>query len=212
MDIDVTIDIYQSRGNRTERWHHTDIERTPQIESELPIKRFPLTLRRLNKVTRMQINKIPMLLALVLCWAPTCFEQYWSIVAEPQTAISRYFVDVERYRFCDHPNPLNPNFYPIPQGKITKESYYECVDAFDPALITKNPNQGMHGPQTFMPVLAKYVQTGESRWSDGCIAMLKQFHQELKQRVADRGWLWQFEHPAALLPLYRKYLIEGGAM
>ena len=212
MDIGVTIEIYQPRGNWTEKWHHTKTMLIPHLESELPIKRSPLTLTRLNKVTRMQINKIPMLLALVLCWVATCFEQDCSIVAEPQTASSRYFVDVERYRFGDHPNPLNPNFYPIPQGKITKETYYECVDAFDPALITKNPNQGMHGPQTFMPVLAKYVQTGESRWSDACIAMLKKFHQELQQRVSDRGWLWQFEHPAALLPLYRKYLIEGGAM
>ena len=33
----------------------------------------------------------------------------------------------------------------------------------------------------------------------------------LKQ-VATRKWFWQFEHPAALIPLYQKHLIAGGAM
>ena len=42
--------------------------------------------------------------------------------------------------------------------------------------------------------------------------MLKTFHEEMLKQVATRKWFWQFEHPAALIPLYRKHLIAGGAM
>lgn len=49
-------------------------------------------------------------------------------------------------------------------------------------------------------------------WADACVAMLKAFHEEMERQVAERKWFWQFEHPAALIPLYREYLIEGGAM
>ena len=42
--------------------------------------------------------------------------------------------------------------------------------------------------------------------------MLKAFHKEMLKQVATRKWFWQFEHPAALIPLYRKHLIAGGAM
>tara|TARA_B100000519_G_C14065329_1_gene354107 strand:- start:426 stop:620 length:195 start_codon:yes stop_codon:yes gene_type:complete len=45
-----------------------------------------------------------------------------------------------------------------------------------------------------------------------CIAMLKVFHEGMLKQVATRKWFWQFEHPAALIPLYRKHLIAGGAM
>ena len=31
----------------------------------------------------------------------------------------------------------------------------------------------MGGPQAFMPVQAKYVQTGDRTWSNACVAMLK---------------------------------------
>ena len=121
-------------------------------------------------------------------------------------------VDVERYRFGSNPSPDNPAFYPIPQDEVTRETYFKCIDAFDPASIAKNPNRGMGGPPAFMPVLAKYVQTGDRVWSDACVAMLKAFHQEMLKQIEERKWFWQFEHPAALIPLYRKHLIAGGAM
>lgn len=125
---------------------------------------------------------------------------------------TRYFVDVERYRFGAQPNILDPRFYPIPQDPVTRRTYFDHVDAFDPARIATNPSRGMAGPQAFMPVLAKYVQTGDARWSNACIAMLKAFHGELLRQISERKWFWQFEHPSALIPLYRKHLIAGGAM
>lgn len=129
-----------------------------------------------------------------------------------QSPGTRYFVDVERYRFGTAPNTNDAGFYPIPRDAVTQETYFTALDAFDPASIARNPERGMDGPQAFMPVLAKYVQTGDREWSEACISMLKAFHMEMLKQVAEHKWFWQFEHPAALVPLYRKHLVEGGAM
>ncbi len=152
---------------------------------------------------------------------PSSLRSFWPLVfiligvselCAERPPSTRYMVDVERYRFGSNPSPDNSAFYPIPQDEVTRETYFKCIDAFDPASIAKNPNRGMGGPPAFMPVLAKYVQTGDRVWSDACVAMLKAFHQEMLKQIEERKWFWQFEHPAALIPLYRKHLIAGGAM
>lgn len=151
-------------------------------------------------------------------WSILCFVIiFWDtnlirVSSESQIPLTRYSIDVERYRFGTAPDSEDPAFYPIPQGKVGRDTYLQQVDAFNPEGIAANPNRGMGGPQVFMPVLAKYVQTGDVRWSDACIAMLKSFHEEMLRQVAERKWFWQFEHPAALIPIYRKHLIAGGAM
>ena len=124
---------------------------------------------------------------------------------------TRYFIDVERYRF-GKPDTTNPEFYPIQGDNVTRETYLRCIDAMNPQQIALHPNQGLQGPQVLMPVLAKYVQTGDAKWSKACIAMLRHFHVDMKKIIAERKWFWQFEHPSALIPLYRKHLIAGGAM
>ena len=130
---------------------------------------------------------------------------------ESPGAPTRYFVDVERYRF-GRPDTANSAFYPIPQEAVTHDTYMRCLDEMKPADIARQPERGMDGPRAFMPVLVKFVQTGDAMWGEACIAMLKAFHAEMQKQVAERKWFWQFEHPAALIPLYRKYLIQGGAM
>ncbi len=127
-------------------------------------------------------------------------------------APTRYMVDVERYRFGGACDVHNPAFYPIPQGSVNRDTYLRCIEEMNPAEIARNPNRGMDGPRAFMPVLVKYVQTGDAYWSEACIAMLKAFHAEMQKQVAERKWFWQFEHPAALIPLYRQHLISSGAM
>jgi len=137
-------------------------------------------------------------------------------VALPQVQLlgapTRYAADVERYRFGATPDVRNPAFYPIPQDAVSRETYLRCIDELNPSEIARNPNRGMGGPHAFMPVLAKYVQAGDSTWAEACVAMLKAFHAEMLRQVAERKWFWQFEHPAALIPLYRQHLIQGGAM
>ena len=134
------------------------------------------------------------------------------IHAESLHTSARYSVDVERYRFGNNPKPNDDKFYPIPRNSVNKEAYFKQVDLYNPTSISKNPNRGLGGPQAFMPVLAKYIQTGDQYWGDSCITMLKLFHEELDRQIVKNSWVWQFEHPAALIPLYRKHLIAGGAM
>ncbi len=131
------------------------------------------------------------------------------ISAPPST---RYFVDVERYRFGTSPSVDNKEFYPIPDDKVTRDTYFNYVDAMKPASIAVNPDRGMAGPSSFMPVLAKYIQTSDSRWSDACIEMLRAFHTEMLRQVDERKWFWHFEQPATLVPVYREHLIKGGAL
>ena len=135
-----------------------------------------------------------------------------SLSAEPQLPSTRYAIDVERYRFPNNPDDRNPAFYPIPQTTVDRKTYLREVDTYHPEIIARDPNQRMSGPQNFVPVLAKYVETSDPRWAEACIAMLKAFHEEMLEQIANRKWFWQFEHPSALIPLYRKHLIAGGAM
>ena len=69
-----------------------------------------------------------------------------SISAESQLPSTRYAIDVERYRFASSPDQIDPAFYPIPQIKVTRDTYLQEVDAYHPEAIAKNPNQGMNGP------------------------------------------------------------------
>lgn len=154
----------------------------------------------------------------VQAWPVHCLFIILSLVnfaplrAETVLPSTRYSMDVERYRFGPNPDFQDAAFYPIPQGEVNRNSYFQQVDGYDPKTIAENPDRGMNGPQTFVPVLAKYVQTSDPQWADACIAMLQAFHKEMLEQISTRKWFWQFEHPAALIPLYRKALIEGGAM
>ncbi|MCP4613942.1 MAG: hypothetical protein GY845_35085 [Planctomycetes bacterium] len=150
------------------------------------------------------------LFILVLCSEGSSLQSDWNKIDRigPPT---RYFPSVDRYRYSSV-DIRNTTFYPIPQDPVTRESYLRSINAVEPKKIAQQPNRGMDGPRAFMPVLAKYVETGDAQWGNAIIAMLKAFHTETKKQVTERKWFWQFEHPAALIPLYRKYLIQGGLM
>ena len=77
---------------------------------------------------------------------------------------------------------------------------------------TQQPKRGMSGPTQLLPVLAKFVQTGEQHWGEACIAMLQDYHRALEAEVKAKGWVEQFAEPPAFLPVYRKHLIAGGMM
>jgi hypothetical protein len=126
----------------------------------------------------------------------------------PSTA---YSLDANRYRF-DELNVANTEFYPIPQDKVTRATYMRWLEESGLIDYAKKPAMGMSGPQNFMPVLAKYVQTKDRALGESIITMLKDYHRALQEEVASKGWFWEFIEEAAFVPLYRKYLIEGGLM
>ena len=123
----------------------------------------------------------------------------------------RYMVDVERYRFAE-PNVENADFYPIPIREGSRDLYLQALEACDPERIAARPDLGFAGPRAFMPVLVKFVEEGEAKWGEACVAMLQAFHRAMLDRIDERKWVWQFEDPVALIPIYRQYLIAGGAM
>ena len=136
-----------------------------------------------------------------------------SFAQEPERigAPTQFFVDSERYRF-GYADMSNPAFYPIPNEVITRETYMQCLESMDLEALASHPNRGDGSLVAFMPVLAKYVQSGEKRWAEACVEMLKQYHTALKKRVEEDKWIWDFEWPAVLFPLYRQHLMEGNFM
>ena len=94
----------------------------------------------------------------ILCLAVILLDTYLgSLSAESQLPLTRYAIDVEMYRFGSSPDHMDPAFYPIPQIKVTRDTYLQEVDAYRPEAIAKNPNRGMSAPQIFAPIPAKYV-------------------------------------------------------
>ncbi len=126
-------------------------------------------------------------------------------------APTHHHIDVERYRF-GRTDMSNKAFYPIPQDTITRDTYMQYLETKDLDSLAASPDRGEQGPRAFLPILAKYVESGEEKWGRATIAMLKHYHTALQKRVAERKWFWDFEVPAMTIPLYRKYLIEGGLM
>ena len=136
-----------------------------------------------------------------------------SFAQEPERigAPTHFFVDSERDRF-GYADMSNPAFYPIPNEVITRETYMQCLESMDLEALASRPNRGDGSLVAFMPVLAKYVQSGDKRWAEACVEMLKQYHTALKKRVEEDKWIWDFEWPAVLFPLYRQHLMEGNFM
>ena len=120
-----------------------------------------------------------------------------------------YSPPVDRYRF-GATDVANPEFYPIPRGPVTRDTYLDFLAELGLFGVVDTPAQGLAGPQRFMPVLVKYVQTGERRYGDAIVAMLQDWHRAMLAEVAVKGWTDYFD--PCFIPLYRKYLIAGGMM
>lgn len=125
-----------------------------------------------------------------------------------------YSPSVARYRFGAYgPSQVSdPGFYPIPQDPVTRETYLRWLEEMDVFKVADTPRAGLWGPQRFMPVLVKYVQTGERHWGEAIITMLKDWHRATMEEVATKGWTEQFIEEPCFIPLYRKQLIAGGLM
>ncbi len=125
-----------------------------------------------------------------------------------------YSPPVDRFRFGAYGSSLvsNPAFYPIPQDAVTRDTYLRWMEEMDLFKVADTPKAGLSGPQRFLPVLVKYVQTGERRYGEVIITMLKDWHRAMMEEVASKGWTEQFIEEPCFIPLYRKHLIAGGLM
>lgn len=129
----------------------------------------------------------------------------------PEPPTSRYFVDAARYRF-PNPDVADPAFYPVPRDPVDRDAYRRAIDASFPDSPAGSPRYGMDALRVALPLLVRWVHTRQTRHRDAVFAALRGFHDALRAAVAERGWFWQFEDPAALLPVYRKVLIDTGAL
>ena len=107
----------------------------------------------------------------------TAFAQETQRIGPP----TQFFVDSERYRFAS-PDLSDSNFYPIPNDRITRATYMRYLESRNLEALAANPNHGEGGPRAFLPILAKYVESGDARWADACIAMLKRYRRARRAR------------------------------
>ena len=123
----------------------------------------------------------------------------------------RYFVDAERYRF-PVPDVSNPAFYPVPSGPVDRKAYLRTIEALDLDALARRTDHGMHTPKAALPLLVRWMHRRNPRDRDAVVRHLQGFHAAMLALVKERGWFWQFEDPAALIPVYRKCLIETGVL
>ena len=141
-------------------------------------------------------------------------------VAEPESGGARvrrvgpptyYAMPKGRYHEFHRRRP--DRYYPIPREKITRETYYRWLeDSGHIGYVDNADRHGGYGVRHLMPVLAAYVKTGERRYGEACIVMLKEFHEFMKEQVARRGWHSKFIDEPSYIGLYRRYLTQGGIL
>jgi len=123
------------------------------------------------------------------------------------------FYGLDAKRYIDYRKRPPERYYPIPRGKVTRETYFKWLEDSGHFEYAKRAGQhAQYGPRSLMPVLARYVKTGERRHGEACITMLKAFHETLKKDVARLGWHYYYMETPGFIGLYRRYLSKGGLL
>lgn len=147
------------------------------------------------------IYRLTILLCLMVLWSDpttTCAQEPdWKDV-ERFGAPEMYTPSVTRYRYGT-PNVNHTRFYPISQEPITRDTYMEWMEESGLLKHVDNPQRGEGGLAELLPALAKYVQTGESKYADACIAMLNDCYRAMQEEVKSKGWCEHFGDPSGLM-------------
>lgn len=110
------------------------------------------------------------------------------------------------------PDEFHLQFYPVPTAPVTKATYMAWLEDSGLLDYVNEPKRGLVGPAELLPVLAKFAQTGERRFGEACVLMLKDYHQAIKAEAARVGWNKEYIEQPAVLPLYRRILSEKGLL
>jgi len=101
----------------------------------------------------------------------------------------------------------------IPQHPVNRQTYFQWLADAGAFVAIDNPEKhGPYGPRDHMPVLAKFVESGDRKYADACIRMLKAYHTWLKHEVEAKGWHNMYMDEPGYIGLYRRYLGEKGAL
>jgi len=124
---------------------------------------------------------------------------------------SMYMYDLARVeRFARERPDRHP---PIPRQPVNRETYFRWLEASGHfAYADQADKHGPYAPRHFTPALARFVASGERRYGEACVKMLKAFHEWLKQEVARTGWHSLFIDEPGYLGLYARYLEAGGLL
>ncbi len=119
-----------------------------------------------------------------------------------------YMQDLDRY------NQPTPDAYHLPwqEQPVTRDTYMKWIDDSGHLSYADSPNHGVYGPRHLMPVLAKYVQTGDPKWGQACITMLKAYDQWMREEVKKTGWHSNYMHEPTMIGLYARHLSQGGLL
>jgi len=112
--------------------------------------------------------------------------------------------DLQRYEQYARQPPEKK--HPIPQHEITRETYYLWLTDSGHLRYVEKPQHGKYGPRHLLPVLARYVRTGEEEYGRACMSMLKDYHRSLDKRIEQQSWHHDYMDEPTLIGLYRRYL------
>jgi len=116
-------------------------------------------------------------------------------------------------RLIDSSNNSNDPSFSLRQLPVSRQTYFKWLQFSKHIGYAENPEaHGQYGPRHFMPVLAKYVESGDQKYGKACIRMLEAFHRWVREEVAKKGGHTLFCEEAGYLGLYRHYLTSGGLM
>ncbi len=102
--------------------------------------------------------------------------------------------------------------YPIPQTPVTKQTYTQWIEDSGHLQYVDHPQHGHFAPRHLLPLLAKYVDTGDPKWGEACLVGLQDYYRVLQEEVKQDGWHSYFNPDPMLLGVYRRYLTQGGIL
>ena len=109
-------------------------------------------------------------------------------------------------------NPADQN-YPIKQLTVTRQTYFKWLEFSGHLNYVQQATQhGQYGPRHFMPVLAKYVESGEPAYGQACLEMLKTFDVWIRAEVQRTGWHSLFCEEIGYIGFYRNILKKHGLL
>ena len=116
-----------------------------------------------------------------------------------------YMQDLDRY---NQPTP-DAHHLPWKEQPVTRDTYMKWIDDSGHLRYADSPQHGVYGPRHLMPVLAKYVQTGDAKYGQACVTMLQDYDRWMREETQKTGWHSNYMHEPTLIGLYARYLVPG---
>lgn len=116
-------------------------------------------------------------------------------------------------RYAEYRTSPPERLCPIPTLPVTRETYFKWLEfSRHFAYANDADTHGIYGPRHYLPVLAKYVQSGDDKYGRACLRMIEQFDAALRADAREDGRHEIYGSECAYLGIYRRYLVAGKLM